>query len=31
MNPNTVLVNAPDAVAMRYVEKRRNDRTPIAQ
>src|SRR5262245_56865372 len=31
MNPNTVLVNAPDAVAIRYVENRRNDRAPIAQ
>jgi hypothetical protein len=31
MKPNTVLVNAPDNVAIRYVENRRNERTAIAQ
>src|SRR5215207_4423561 len=31
MKPNTVLVNAPDRVAIRYVENRRNERTAIAQ
>src|SRR5215207_2450290 len=31
MNPNTVLVKMPDAVAIRYVENRRNERTAIAQ
>src|SRR6266545_2025497 len=30
MNPQTVLVKAPDAVATRYVENRRNDRSAIA-
>src|SRR5882757_9462422 len=31
MNPKTVLVKAPDRVAIRYVENRRNERTATAQ
>src|SRR3954454_8304514 len=31
MNPNIVLGKMPEAVAIRYVENRRNERTAIAQ